>query len=149
MDGKDILQCDTEKHESTAADPPDSSATCHPSKFTFKAYFFLFFSAVGSSAPYLELYLKQLGMSAGNTGTLTGSALLIEVISGPLWGTVSDKFRIRKVMLFASLVSFAAGTLLLMAVQPQKSSVHRNYSKQNRGHILVFHLWSNIIRLFT
>ncbi|KAJ7360210.1 hypothetical protein OS493_016836 [Desmophyllum pertusum] len=136
MDDNDVHR-KMEKHESTARSP-DSSATCHSSEFTFKAYFFLFFSAIGSSVPYLALYFKQLGMSAGHAGTLTGLRMFTKFIGAPLWGTVGDKFRIRKVILFASLVSFTTGTMLLMAVQPQNQKCIETTANKTEVTSLIF-----------
>ena len=97
----------------------DSSAICHPSKIAFKAYYFFFYSAVGSSLPYLMLYFKQLGLNPARAGILSGVRLFCEFIGAPLWGTIGDKFRMRKIILFAALASFATGTLLFMAFQPR------------------------------
>lgn len=112
----------TEKKDSTVSsdDNSDKSQSCiQPAQITYKAYFFLFFAAIGSSAPYLALYFKQLGLSAGHAGALLGVRLFTEFIGSPLWGIVGDTFKIRKFILFAALLSFSAGTLLLLAVQPQ------------------------------
>lgn len=116
----------------------DSSATCSPSKFTYKAYFFLFFSAIGSSVTYLPLYLKQLGLTAGHVGILNGLRLFSEFIGSPLWGMVGDRFRKRKMILFASLVSFSAGTLLLMAIQPQNQTCTETVANKTEIKPLIF-----------
>lgn len=104
---------------SLVSSPNSKSTLCHPSKLAFKAYFLFFYAAVGSSFPYLMLFFKQLGMSAAKAGILSGVKLFSEFIGGPFWGTVADKFRIRKIILFASLVSFSSGILLFMPFPPR------------------------------
>lgn len=126
------------KGHSQSATSQDSSATCNPSKLTFKAYFFLFFAAIGSSLPYLTLYYKQLGLTAGHTGILNGVRLFTEFIGSPLWGMVGDKFRMRKIILFASLVSYTTGTLLLMAVQPQNQQCVKTEANKTEMTSLIF-----------
>ncbi|XP_022806040.1 major facilitator superfamily domain-containing protein 6-like, partial [Stylophora pistillata] len=97
----------------------NSSALCHPPKLAFKAYYFFFYAAIGSSFPYLMLFFKQLGLNAAQAGILSGVKLFSEAIGGPLWGTIGEKFRIRKIILFASLVSFSSGILLFMPFPPR------------------------------
>ena len=125
------------KRHSLTETPQDSSATGNPSKFTFKAYFFLFFAAVGSLS-YLALYCKQLGLTAGHVGILNGVRLFTEFIGSPLWGMVGDKFRMRKIILFASLVSYSTGTLLLMSVQPQNQQCIKTEGNKTEITSLIF-----------
>ena len=136
MDHQDARQ-EMKGHSKTATSQ-DSSTTCNPSRFTFKAYFFLFFAAIGSSVPYLTLYYKQLGLTAGHAGILNGVRLFTEFIGSPLWGMVGDKFRIRKIILFMSLVSYAAGTLLLMTVQPQNQQCIKTEANKTEIAPLIF-----------
>ena len=94
-------------------------AICDPSKLAFKAYYFFFYSAIGSSLAYLMLYFKQLGLNAAQAGILSGVMLFCQFLGAPLWGTIGDKFRMRKIILFAALASFATGILLFMPFQPR------------------------------
>ena len=137
MDYEDARQ-EMKRHSQTATSQ-ESSATCSPSKLTFKAYFFLFFAAIGSLGPwYLTLYFKQLGLTAGHAGILNGVRLFTEFIGSPLWGMVGDKFRIRKIILLASLVSYTTGTLLLMAVQPQNQQCIKTEANKTEIASLIF-----------
>lgn len=136
MDHEDAHQ-KMRSHSQTATSQ-ESSATCSPSKLTFKAYFFLFFAAIGSLSQYLALYYKQLGLTAGHTGILSGVRFFTEFIGSPLWGMVGDKFRIRKIILFASLVSYTTGTLLLMAVQPQNQQCIKTEANKTEITSLTF-----------
>ena len=126
------------KRHSQSPTSEDSSATCNPSTVTFKAYFFLFFAAIGSSLPYLTLYYKQLGLTAGHAGILNGVRLFTEFIGSPLWGMVGDKLRMRKIILFASLVSYTTGTLLLMTVQPKNQQCILTEANETEITSLIF-----------
>lgn len=118
MEDEDTNRRTEEKH-STVSSENASKSSCNPSTVIYKAYYFLFFTAIGSNLPYLALYFKQIGLSAGQAGALVGVRLFTEFIGSPVWGMVGDRYKIRKIILFASLLSFSAGTLLLIAVQPQ------------------------------
>lgn len=112
------------KVEYSSQSEEDTSHYCRfiSSDFLYKCYFFLFFAAIGSSFPYLALYFKQLGLTARQAGAIAGFRLFTEFIGSPLWGMLGDKYKIRKAILMASLVSFATGNLLLISVQPQKQT---------------------------
>ena len=112
------------KVEYSSESEEDTSHYCRfiSSDILYKCYFFLFFAAIGSSFPYLALYFKQLGLTAGQAGAIAGLRLFTEFIGSPLWGMLGDKYKIRKAILMASLVSFATGNLLLISVQPQKQT---------------------------
>ena len=137
MDREDARQ-GMERLSQTAQSSQNSSSARNPPGFAFKAYYFLFYAAIGSSLPYLTLYFKQLGLTAGDAGILNGVRLLTDIIGSPLWGMVGDKYRIRKVMLLASLVSFAAGTLLLMAVRPQNQQCLKIEANKTEITSLIF-----------
>ena len=110
---------DHKKKDSTTSSEDMSNSCLNPSEMAYKSYFFLFFTATGSYIPYLALYFKQLGLRASQAGILAGFRLFSEVFGAPLWGIVGDKYRARKIILFVSLLSYAAGNLLLLAFQPQ------------------------------
>ena len=114
----------SEKAEYSSQSGEDTSHYCRfiSSDVVYKCYFFLFFAAIGSSSPYLALYFKQLGLTAGQAGAIVGLRLFTEFIGSPLWGILGDKYKIRKTILMASLVSFTTGNLLLISVQPQKQT---------------------------
>lgn len=61
-------------------------------EITYKVYYFLFYGSIGSSIPFLAVYFKQLGLSAGHAGVLIGLRLLMEFIGAPLWGWIGDKY---------------------------------------------------------
>ena len=126
----------TKKKDSNASS--NDTSCLQPSEIAYKAYFFTFFSAIGSSVPYLALYFKQLGLTAGHAGILIGVRFFTEFIGAPLWGMVGDKYRIRKIILFASLVSFSTGTLLLLAVQPQNQRCIETTTNKTVVNPLIF-----------
>jgi PPP family 3-phenylpropionic acid transporter len=59
------------------------------------------------------VYCSKIGISDTQIGFLLGAGSIISIVSQPLWGMVSDKFRtIRKVLLLILLISVVVGTLM-------------------------------------
>ena len=117
---------------------PHPKASVFQSPLTFKVYYFLFYSAIGSSIPYLALYFKQLGLNAGSVGFLLGIRVSTEIIGAPLWGIIGDRFKIRKFILLASLASFAIGTLLFLSIQPQNQQCIEVRADETKIKPLIF-----------
>lgn len=71
-----------------------------------KAFYFFFFSALGSIFPYIGLYFKQLRLSSQQTGVLVGLRPFVQCISVPVWGIVVDRVNIRKISLLVGTVGW-------------------------------------------
>ena len=84
----------------------------------YQVYFFSFFAGIGAFLPYLVLYLKQLGLSAGQAGVLYGFRPLSEVLI-PLYGWLGDRYKIRMAILRLALISYALSALFTLLVQPK------------------------------
>ena len=83
------------KKDSDDSNSNNTSASClQTSEISYKAYYFLFYGAIGSSVPYLALYFKQLGLSAAQAGLLHGVRLFSLFIGAPVWGMIGDKYKI-------------------------------------------------------
>ncbi|XP_068722212.1 major facilitator superfamily domain-containing protein 6-like [Montipora capricornis] len=111
---------DTTRRAGREISTQSSQDTSQLSSMLYKCYYFLFYIGIGSSFPYIALYFKQLGLTAGQTGAVLGLRFLTKFIGSPIWGIIGDKYKVHKVILLASLVSFTAGNLMFIAVQPQK-----------------------------
>lgn len=74
----------------------------------FKSFFFFFGGAIGAVFPYFSVYYKQLGLSPNQIGIISGLRPIIGFCSGPLWGSLADRFRIRRIVLFCSALGWLA-----------------------------------------
>ena len=126
------------KKDSDDSSNNTSVSSLQTSEIWYKAYYFLFYGAIGSSVPYLTLYFKQLGFSAAQAGLLAGIRFFSEFIGAPVWGMIADKYKMRKAILFLSLLSYSAGTLLLLAVKPQNQQCIETGANKTVIHPLRF-----------
>ncbi|WAR04718.1 MFSD6-like protein [Mya arenaria] len=72
----------------------------------FKSFFFFFGGAIGCVFPYFSIYYKQLGFGPNQIGVIAGVRPLIGFCSGPLWGSLADRFRVRRIMLCCSALGW-------------------------------------------
>jgi PPP family 3-phenylpropionic acid transporter len=79
-----------------------------------KSYYFLYFAAVGCLAPFLNIYLKDKGLSGSQIGWLSSIAPLIALVANPVWGTIADRWQIHRQVL--ALCAFAAGMITLLFI---------------------------------
>ena len=127
------------KKDSDDSNSNNTSVSClQTSEISYKAYYFLFYGAIGSSVPYLALYFKQLGLSAAQAGLLHGVRLFSLFIGAPVWGMIGDKYKIRKTILFLSSLSYSTGTLLLLAAKPQNQQCIETGANRTVIHPLRF-----------
>ena len=84
-----------------------------------KAFYFLFYAAMGSLLPYLVLHYRQVGLSASAIGLLTGIGPLITLVAAPFWGGLADLTRRHKLVLMAAI----AGTMVAIAGLSQASNL--------------------------
>jgi PPP family 3-phenylpropionic acid transporter len=68
-----------------------------------KALYFLFYAGVGGFSYYLFIYYNQIGLTSTQIGILSSVGPLMGILSGPLWGWLSDHFSItRPLFIFAA-----------------------------------------------
>lgn len=96
----------------------------------FKVFFFMLFGGGGAFLPYVTLYFKQLGLSAGQAGVLTGLRHLSELLMAG-WGWVADKYKKRRTILQLAIISYSASALIALVVQPQHQQCVAIGSKGN------------------
>ena len=71
-----------------------------------KFYYLFFFGARACVGPFLPVFYRYMGMSARQTGVITGLDPLVSFVSKPFWGAVADKGRKhKKVMVVILIVS--------------------------------------------
>lgn len=88
----------------------------------FKAFFFFFGGAIGAVFPYFSVYYKQLGLSPNQIGIVSGLRPLIGFCSGPLWGSLADRFRLRRIILFVSALGWLVFITCIGFIPPPKIS---------------------------
>ena len=88
------------------------------------SYYYVFYGALGSLFPFLNLYYRAVGMDPWQIGILGGIRPLIALLCAPVWSFVANKYKIRKIILVASLMSWIAFTIPLAYV------THSTASKQ-------------------
>jgi MFS transporter, PPP family, 3-phenylpropionic acid transporter len=70
--------------------------TFFPVVLRFKLFYGLLFASVGAFYVYLALYLRTVGLSGGQIGVILGMMPLVRCLSQPLWGLLSDIYRLRR-----------------------------------------------------
>lgn len=90
-----------------------------------RVFYFTVYAALAFLIPFLSLYYqKELGLSGGQIGFLTGIAPIISLIGASFWGAVADATRRHKLILLVAIVGvwlsvlaiFKARGLLLLTV---------------------------------
>jgi PPP family 3-phenylpropionic acid transporter len=72
------------------------------------SFYFIYFAAIATYAPYMVLYYRNLEFSGAQIGTLTGITPLIALLSVPLWTGIADRTNRHKlVMSLCMLVGIA------------------------------------------
>lgn len=79
-------------------------------------YYYIFFGSLGSLFPFLNLYYRAVGMDPWQIGILGGIRPLIALLCAPMWSFVSNRYKMRKLVLVTSLVSWIVFTIPLMFV---------------------------------
>lgn len=81
------------------------------------AYYYLFYGALGSLFPFLNIYYRSIGLNPWQIGILGGLRPLIALIIGPLWCFVMNRYKLRKSVLVFSLIGWIAFTVPIGFVQ--------------------------------
>ena len=114
MAADDLSLCDSAELQPATREHPEQEQTTRKlgpfninmDLLPMKFYYLFFFGAVASVAPFLPVFFRYMGMSARQTGVLTGLYPLVSFVSKPFWGAVADKCRKhKKVMVVILIVS--------------------------------------------
>ncbi|HKZ69927.1 MAG TPA: MFS transporter [Anaerolineales bacterium] len=71
----------------------------HYHAWLMAAYYFFFYAAIGVLLPYLPLYYEHIGLRGEQIGLLLGLGPVVLLISGPLWGSLGDRFNLHRWLL--------------------------------------------------
>lgn len=127
-------------------------------------YYYAIFIVAGIHMPFWPVWLSERGLSAGDIGLLTGSALLLRVITGPLIAFASDRAGRRRaqIILFSVLlgVSFALFSFahsfitiflitlltstLIPAIMPLLDTITLTQATENRVDYGRIRLWGSV-----
>ncbi|MGE5701855.1 MAG: MFS transporter [Clostridia bacterium] len=81
-----------------------------------RAYNYFYFSLLSIFISFLPIYYTSQGLTAAQIGVIIGAGALTGIISQPVWGIISDRFKtVKKVILLILLLSICIGTVLLHA----------------------------------
>lgn len=83
--------------------------------FQMALQYSLYYSIIGLHLPYLNLYFRQIGFTGSQIGTVTSIKTFCFIIFPLIWGTLADRFRIRKsIFVLCNLISTAIWSLYLI-----------------------------------
>lgn len=77
--------------------------------FVSKAFYFFFYTALGSLFPFFSLFYKQLWLTPGQIGLLLALRPVVKLVCLPLWKMVTDRFSRPKVVYFISILGWTIG----------------------------------------
>lgn len=77
--------------------------------FVSKAFYFFFYTALGSLFPFFSLFYKQLWLTPGQIGLLLALRPAVKLVCLPLWKMVTDRFSKPKVVYFISILGWTIG----------------------------------------
>lgn len=80
-----------------------------------RALYFTYFASFGLMSVYLNVYLLQNGLSGKQIGTITGTAALLGMLGGPVWGALNDRFGLRRVLMAITVLGAGFSALGLAA----------------------------------
>lgn len=121
---------DTKNTDKTTGQNPDENRLkINKDLLLYKAFYFIFYGAVGSLFPYLAVFYKQLYLSAQQVGFLIGIRPFIQMSAGPLWGALADTYNVKKIILLTSLFAWLATNYSVSLVRvPPETACFENIS---------------------
>lgn len=81
---------------------------CRLDLLPVKIFYFAFIGALGVVLPYCAVFLKQIGLGAYQIGLISGIRPALGFISAPLWGSLADRFGIRRIVMIFSMLAWLA-----------------------------------------
>jgi len=125
---------------------------CRRDLIAVKVFYFAFIGGIGVVLPYAAIFMKQLGLSPFQIGVISGIRPVLGFVSGPLWGSIADRFRIRRILMMISLLSWLAFYVGLYFVPapgrlpscPEKLVPHRGSLQMGESDPVIYSLDDNI-----
>ncbi|XP_039287411.1 major facilitator superfamily domain-containing protein 6 [Nilaparvata lugens] len=83
-----------------------------------KAHFFLFNAGTAPIQPFMPVYAKQLGFSSALVGTIYTILPFTGMLTKPIVGAISDRFRCHKLLFIISIVITIISFFAIMYIPP-------------------------------
>ena len=78
--------------------------------------YLVYFGAIGASFPYLPVFYRDLGLALEEIGLLTAIQAATQLVLGPIWGGLVDRFpRVGLTLPLAAFIATAGGFTLFLA----------------------------------
>ncbi|GAB1607637.1 major facilitator superfamily domain-containing protein 6-like [Argonauta hians] len=104
--------------------------TIDKTRLPLNTFYLFFYSAVGVLLPFLPLYMKQLGLTAQESGIIIGSMLCCGLLAEPIVSFLAEHFQKYKFFLiFCTLLSGVVYMCLLLV--PAKNLPYKTAIKTN------------------
>ncbi|MBX3012787.1 MAG: MFS transporter [Caldilineaceae bacterium] len=83
-----------------------------------RLYYLLFYSAVATITPFLNVYLEKNGLSGAQIGWISSIPPLVSLLAGPFWSAIADRWQIHRAVLgLLTLLAGLTSLLFLTSVQ--------------------------------
>lgn len=87
---------------------------------SFKLFYLVYFGAIGTFMPYINVYLeKSIGLSGSQIGLITALSLILGFCVIPLWGIVGDKTK-----KYNALLKFSIAGAFVMVILYSKAATY-------------------------
>jgi MFS transporter, PPP family, 3-phenylpropionic acid transporter len=87
-----------------------------PSMAIPRLFYFCYFAAMAALMPFLALYYRQIGLSEGQIGLLSGIPPLLGLVAAPFWGGLADATQQHRRLLSITVLGAASAVALLSQV---------------------------------
>ncbi|KAK3748930.1 hypothetical protein QZH41_000442 [Actinostola sp. cb2023] len=94
------------------------AARINKNLIVFKYFYFLFYSAAGTTFPFLVRYFHQIGLSNGQVLMLSTVRPVVQLVFSPLWGILGDRFVSKKMLIQFSLLIWLIATISMAFLEP-------------------------------
>lgn len=94
------------------------AARINKNLFVFKYFYFLFYSAAGTTFPFLVRYFYQIGLSNGQVLVLSAVRPVVHMLFSPLWGILGDRYVSKKMVVQFSLLVWLLATISMAFLEP-------------------------------
>jgi len=81
---------------------------CERQLIAIKVFYFTFIGALGVVIAFAVVFLKQVGLSPFQIGIISGVRPVLGFVSAPAWGSIADRYNIRRVLMILSMFAWLA-----------------------------------------